>query len=146
MRCGAMTSAIGTALSGLQASSKRVEASASNIANSRNSIGREDADVRAAAPPEKPSDPPVYRPVRVHQESVSGGGVRAETVPIRPPHVLAYAPEDPKADTEGYVARPNVDYATEFVEMSQAQHAYEANIRTIETENKMIGALLNEIH
>ena len=140
-----MFTAIGTALSGLQASSKRVEAAASNIANSRNSIRREDAEVRGTAPAPKAVDDTVYRPVRVHQETAGGGGVRSEFVPINPPHVLSYSPDDPKADAEGYVARPNVDYATEFVDMKQAQHAYEANLKTIETEDKMIGALLDEL-
>jgi flagellar basal-body rod protein FlgC len=140
-----MFSAIGTALSGLQASSRRVEAAASNIANARNAIRPEDAELRGAAPAPKTAADGVYRPVRVHQDTAAGGGVRAEFMPVRPAHVLAYSPDDPKADADGYVARPNVDYANEFVDMKQAQHAYEANLKTIETEDKMIGALLDEL-
>ena len=32
-----------------------------------------------------------------------------------------------------------------FVNMSQAEHAYKANLKTIAIENAMIGALLNEV-
>ena len=146
-----MIGAINTAMSGLDAASKRIEASASNIANSRNSIAREEARVDASPPPRERRDPPLrdpplYEPVRVYQDSVEGGGTRAEFVPINPPHVIVYDPGDRVADDDGLVARPNVDFATEFSNMTQAEHAYKANLKTIATENAMIGALLNEVH
>lgn len=141
-----MTSVMSTAVSGMHAASKRVEASASNIANSRNSIPLEEARVSDTPPTRDRPDPPVYEPVRVHQESVPGGGTRAEFIPVEPPHVRVYAPDDRLADEDGMIARPNVDYAREFVNMNQAEHAYKANIKVIATENAMIGALLNETH
>ncbi len=141
-----MVSAIHSAVGGLNAASRRLEASASNIANARNSIPREDARVRGEPRQEaRPGEDVVYEPVRVHQESVEGGGVRAEFVPYEPPHVEVYAPDDPVADDEGIVARPNVDYATEFVEMQRAEDAYRANIRTIIAEDEMTGSLIDEM-
>jgi flagellar basal-body rod protein FlgC len=145
-----MSSAISSAVSGLHAASMRVEASASNIANSRNSIPLDEARV-ADPPPQRPQSdprprPPVYEPVRVHQESVPGGGTRAEFAPVEAPHVKVYAPNDRLADKDGMIARPNVDYASEVVNMNQAEHAYKANLKVIATENAMIGALLNEQH
>tara|TARA_R110000868_G_scaffold28525_6_gene106888 strand:+ start:21444 stop:21821 length:378 start_codon:yes stop_codon:yes gene_type:complete len=124
----------------------RVEASASNIANSRNSIRTE--DVRAADSPavRERRDPPVYEPVRVHQEASAGGGTRAEFTPVEPPHVQVYAPDDRLADESGMVGRPNVDLVREVVNMTQAEHAYKANLKVIATENAMIGAMLNESH
>lgn len=142
-----MVSAINNALGGLHASSKRVQASASNIANVRTSVPTEDARVRPVSAPRetrREGEPPVYEPVRVHQESVRGGGVRSEFVPYEPPHVPVYAPDDRRADADGMIARPNVDHATEFVNMIQAEKAYSANLKVIRTENDMIGALLNE--
>ena len=141
-----MSSAINSAVSGLHAASMRVEASASNIANSRNSIRIDDARVADSPPPRESRDPPVYQPVRVHQESVPGGGTRAEFTPVDPPHTRVYAPDDRLANEDGMIARPNVDYAQEFVNMNQAEHAYKANLKVIATENAMIGALLNERH
>jgi len=144
-----MSSAISSAVSGLHAASMRVEASASNIANSRNSIPLDEARV-ADTPPRPQSDPrprpPVYEPVRVHQESVPGGGTRAEFAPVEAPHVKVYAPDDRIADKDGMIARPNVDYVGEIVNLNQAEHAYKANLKVIATENAMIGALLNEQH
>ena len=46
----------------------------------------------------------------------------------------------------GMVARPNVDYVREAVNLTRAEHAYTANLKVIATENAMIGALLNETH
>jgi flagellar basal body rod protein FlgC len=74
------------------------------------------------------------------------GGTRAEFVPPSAPHVIVYDPADRLADNDGLVARPNVDYATEFSNMNQAEQAHKANLKTIATENAMIGALLNEVH
>lgn len=141
-----MSSAINSAVSGMHAASMRVEASASNIVNSRNSIKLDEARVVDSSPPRESRDPPVYQPVRVHQESVAGGGTRAEFVPVEPPHVRVYAPDDRLADDDGMIARPNVDYAQEIVNMNQAEHAYKANLKVVATENAMIGALLNETH
>lgn len=142
-----MFGAIQTAVSGLQASAKRVQASASNIANARDSIRMSDAridPVQAPPPANGNGGGSVYEPVTVQQESVEGGGTRASYVPINPPHVAVYAPDDPKANADGMVARPNVDYATEMVNMMQAKTAYSANVKTIQTENEMIGALLDK--
>ena len=104
----------------------------------------------ADTPPRPQSDPrprpPVYEPVRVHQESVPGGGTRAEFAPVEAPHVKVYAPDDRIADKDGMIARPNVDYVGEIVNLNQAEHAYKANLKVIATENAMIGALLNEQH
>lgn len=144
-----MFSAVHSALSGMHAATRRVEASASNIANARNSIASEDArvaPVRRPPPAENDRDRAVYEPVRVHEESVEGGGVRAEYVPYEPPHIEVYAPDDRLADENGMIARPNVDHAREFVSMVQAENAYKANIRTIQTEDEMLGALLDEEH
>ena len=141
-----MVGAISTALSGMDAAAKRVEASASNLANSRNTIRTEDARTDSGGARPERRDPPVYEPVRVDQSSDRGGGTRAEFVSIEPPHVKSYDPGNRLADDDGMVARPNVDYVWEAVNLTQAEHAYTANLKVIATENAMIGALLNETH
>ena len=82
----------------------------------------------------------------MYQSSDGGGGTRAEFVFVEPPHVKSYDPGNRLADDDGMIARPNVDYAEEFVNLNQAEHAYTANLKVIATENGMIGALLNEVH
>lgn len=141
-----MLGAINTSLSGLDAAAKRVEASASNVANARNTIRIEDARTEAGGAGRDRTAPPVYEPVRVYQSSDGGGGTRAEFVSVEPPHVKAYDPGNRLADDDGMVARPNVDYVQEVVNLNQAEHAYKANLKVIATENAMIGALLNETH
>jgi len=141
-----MFGAINTSLSGLDAATKRVEASASNVVNSRNTIRTEDARTEPRGAGGNRSSPEVYEPVRVYQSSDGGGGTRAEFVSVEPPHVKSYDPGNRLADDDGMIARPNVDYAEEFVNLNQAEHAYTANLKVIATENAMIGALLNEVH
>ena len=100
-----MFGAINTSLSGLDAAAKRVEASASNVVNARNTIRTEDARTEAGtARRDPPPDPQVYEPVRVYQSSDGGGGTRAEFVPVEPPHVRAYDPENRLADSDGMIA------------------------------------------
>lgn len=142
-----MFAATTAAVSGLHAASRRVQASASNIANARTTVATEDARVEPAArarEPRREDQAVVYEPVKVHQEAAEGGGVRAKFVPYEPPHVEVYRPDDRRADDDGMVARANVDYATEMINLKRAEQSYRANAETISTENEMIGALLNE--
>lgn len=53
------------------------------------------------------------------------------------PFQLKYDPEHPDADEMGYVEMPNVDLATEMVDMMSATRAYEANITAINAIKNM---------
>ena len=145
-----MISATRVSVTGMQAASRAVEASAANIANMRTAGRTADAkvepgpvrDARAEA-----AQPPAtgYRPVRVRQESVEQGGVRATLERVDPPQELAYEPTNPMADEKGMVALPRVSVENEVVNLIQAKRAYEANLRVIATEDKMAGSLLDTI-
>ena len=67
-------------------------------------------------------------------ETPGGGqGVRVASVEysqVQP--LMKYDPGHPDADASGYVAYPNVDMTTEFVDALEATRAYEANIGVIE--------------
>lgn len=105
--------AIGTALSGMQASLARLNAAASNIANA-NSTGPIPAT--SAAQP---------------------GGTAAQTVPVVPSYIPTYDPTSTHADPSGMVAAPNVDVADQLVEQMTAKVAYEANLKVMQTANRM---------
>jgi flagellar basal-body rod protein FlgC len=45
---------------------------------------------------------------------------------------MKYVPGHPDANNEGFVAYPNIDMTTEFVDALSATRAYEANIGVIE--------------
>ena len=59
------------------------------------------------------------------------GGVQLMGVaPDETPFKKVYDPSHPDANAEGYVDLPNVDIATEMVDMMTASRAYEANAST----------------
>ena len=136
-----MFNAIQTALSGLVANSKRVDASAQNIAHMNVTGSLTD-----------PENAP-YTPVTTVQESQGGaqnggarngpGGVLAENVPGDRPFVPAYAPDSPFADENGIVGAPNVNLAAEIVNLKVAEYSYKANLGALETAQDMTGELID---
>lgn len=113
--------------SGMKAAATRLEASASNIANAYSSGPMPDATGATTA----------YAPVTVTQSDVKGGGVSARIVNAGDPYVSTYDPSSPDADTEGLVATPNVDMASELVNALTARISYEASTKTMKVANDM---------
>lgn len=130
-----MINAISTAISGLAVSAKRIEASASNIANFATTGSLEEGEK------------PPYTAQEVRQTTVTGDngeplGVSAVSVPKDPAFVPAFDPGSPFANGEGLVGVPNVNLAEEAVNMKMAELAYKANISVIKTAEEMQDALL----
>lgn len=121
-----MIGAISTALTGLIASSKKVEVSASNIAN-MGSAGSLD--------PANPVRP--YQALTTVQTTNGTGGVTAGNIPKQPGVVNAYAPDSPFANAEGMVGVPDVDLAEEAVNLKIAELTYKANIGVLKTAMEM---------
>ena len=141
-----MVSATRTATSGLKAASRVVAAVASNVANLRTTSPPEDVDISPSGQSRKTGNgqqDTVYRPLRVEQEALEGGGVSARYGLVDPSHVTVFDPGDPNANEEGLVAQPNVDPAREMLNLGLAQRAYEASLKVIETEDEMSGSLLD---
>ena len=122
------------AVSGLTAQSTRVAVSAANVANFR-SIG--------VRPEAGANNSQAFVPQSVQQVSTAGGGVRAQTVPVSPPSVPVFDPNNPNADGEGIAFLPNVSLESEFVELLQASAAFEANLKVIQTQDELLGTLVN---
>lgn len=127
-----MIGAISTALTGLFAASKRVEASASNIANA-SSAGS--LDPTATRQP--------YQALTTVQTANELGGTSAVNIPKKPGFVNAYAPDSPFANEDGLVGVPNVDLAEEAVNLKIAEITYKANISVMKTAGEMSDELLN---
>lgn len=119
--------------SGLKAAATRLEASASNIANALSSGPLPDSSGATSA----------YTPVTVKQSDVRGGGVTARIVNAATPHVPSYDPSSPDADADGMVASPNVDMATELVNVMTARMSYEASVKTMKVANDMMKTTLD---
>ena len=62
---------------------------------------------------------------------------------VRPEIALVVDPADPLANDDGIVARPNVDIEGELVSVMRARRAYELSLKVIETEDEMMGSLLD---
>jgi flagellar basal-body rod protein FlgC len=131
-----ITSAI--AISGLNAAGLRLQAAASNIANSLS-----DGPLPGAPNPE--NVPPAYSALRVNQTDVVGGGTRATVVVASPATVQSSDPSASFADADGMVASPNVDMANEFVQLMIARYTFAANAQIIRADAQMSASLLNII-
>ncbi len=134
-----MVSPVTIALSGLNAATTRVAASASNIANAHTTGAREGTE-----------GPEAYTPVDVVQISVgaeSGDlqGTRAQVVARDPATTPVYDPDSSYADSEGLVEAPNVDYGTEIINARQAANAYKANLAVIKVADELERELLDSV-
>lgn len=114
--------------SALSAQAKRMNVSASNLANADSVIG--------------PDGQP-YRARQVVFETVAAqagvGGVRVKEVIDDPsPMRMEYRPEHPLANGEGYVTMPNVDPVHEMVNMISASRAYQANVEIMNTSKQLM--------
>jgi flagellar basal-body rod protein FlgC len=124
---------ISIAVSGLTAASTRLSATASNIANSRDT-----APLSPAAGAPQP-----YQPIEVTQTATAGGGTSAVEQPVVPASNSLYDPGSPFADSNGNVASPNDDLAQQVVNLNTTALSYDANVRVIQTASQMQGYLLN---
>ena len=128
-----MSTTIGSALSGLSAASRRVEVASSNIANQYSTSTQVDG-VTTNRP---------YIPKDVVQISLGAGGVRTEVRDAGNPTVRHHDPESPQADEYGFVEAPNVDQASELVELKIASYDYKANLKAIKVQDELHQSLLD---
>ncbi|MBX2801955.1 MAG: flagellar basal body rod protein FlgC [Myxococcales bacterium] len=68
--------------------------------------------------------------------------VRVERIATSDAVQMVYDPGHPDADTDGYVALPDIDVLAEMVDLMTAARSYEANVNTVEvTRDIALGAL-----
>ena len=123
------------AVSGLQAAQKRVNVSASNIANARSASERDSTGnvVNKA-----------YEARRVELTAQANGGVNANVVIDENPTVTVQAVSgDVLAAEDGSIELPNVDYAEELVEQQIATYDFRANLRVLETQKEIQETLID---
>lgn len=130
-----MLNTISIALSGLNAASNKVSASASNIAN-MTTTGSLEAGKQA------PYDALTTRQTAQSDAQGNPAGVRSDVVSAGRPFVPSYAPGSPFANADGMIGTPNVDLAEEAINMSMAETSYKANISVIKTTDEMSEELL----
>lgn len=56
---------------------------------------------------------------------------------------LSYEPDNPLADTEGYVRRPDIDLGGQMAQMMMAQRSYQANLSVVDRAKESYQAAIN---
>jgi flagellar basal-body rod protein FlgC len=54
-----------------------------------------------------------------------------------------YEPNNPLADSEGYILQPNVNPINEMIDMREARRGYEANLNVIESSKSMLNQTIS---
>ena len=133
-----MNAILSIAASGMNAAMRRLEVSASNVANALSDGPLPSADAAVQA-----KYPAAYTPLRVDQVETAGGGITAVVGNVTPGTVLTYDPSAPFADNRGMVASPNVNLANEAVQQLIARYTFVMNAVVVRTYDQMMKSLLD---
>jgi flagellar basal-body rod protein FlgC len=124
--------------SGLVAQRSRMDTIASNVLNMNTTRN------------EKGESIPFRRRMVIFQagaaDNAARAGVHVKQIKLDPtPFKERYEPGHPDADARGIVKYPNIDMATEMVNMLEASRAYEATVTMMETSKAMYNSSLRLI-
>jgi flagellar basal-body rod protein FlgC len=133
-----MSSISTIALSGLNAAARRLEVSASNVANvsSTGALPNADGTVPAGAPT-------AYVPLELVQTASAGGGTQTTVTTVTPSTSAVSDPQAPFANQDGLVAAPNVDVSQELVSQMIASYNFAANAAVMTVDDRMTNTLLD---
>lgn len=101
------------------------------------------ANIANAETTRTPEGGPYRRRVATAQTNGTTGGVIAQQVEDPSPGRLVYDPGHPDADRSGYVRMPNVDVATEMVDLMVARRMHEANASVFQAAKGMLRRALD---
>ena len=132
-----MHTALDISASALVAQRARLDAIAGNIAN-MSSLKNEKGEVEPYDARYVVFQTDERVATRDGAVGVKVAAVKQETVPP----LYKYQPQHPLADENGYVAYPNIDLNSEFVDALEATRAYEANVGVIEISKNMAAQTL----
>jgi len=131
-----LLAAMDTSTSGLSSERLRMEIIAQNIANI------ETTETNGGGPYRRKVA--VFREV-LQQEleenngsSFTGQGVEvAKVVEDNTAPIMVYDPQHPDANAEGFVSKPNINFADEIVDSISASRAYAANVTVLNTTKSL---------
>ena len=122
--------AIGVASTGVTVYRKWLDAVSDNIANVDN-VARTSENAFQAR-------------YVVAQEAQDGNGAQVGGIAYGSAEGrLTYEPENPLADSEGYVRRPDIDLGSQMAQMIMAQRAYQANLSMVDRARDSYSAAIN---
>lgn len=122
--------AIGVAGTGVTVYRKWLDAVSDNIAN-LNTVSRT-------------SEKAFQARYVVAQEAQDGNGAQVAGVQFGSAQgILAYEPDNPLADNQGYVRRPDIDLGSQMAQMMMAQRSYQANLAVVDRAKDTYTAAIN---
>jgi flagellar basal-body rod protein FlgC len=122
--------AIGVAGSGVTVYRKWLDAVSDNIANIDN-VSRTSENAFQAR-------------YVIAQQAQDGNGAQVGGVAFGSAEgVLAHEPDNPLADNEGYVRRPDIDLGDQMAQLMMAQRAYQANLSVVDRAKESYTAAIN---
>ena len=122
--------AIGVAGTGVTVYRKWLDAVSDNIANMDNVS--------------KTSENAFQARYVVAQEAQDGNGAQVGGIAFGSAEgKLSYEPDNPLADSEGYVRRPDIDLGSQMAQMIMAQRAYQANLSVVDRARDSYTAAIN---
>ena len=135
-----LNQALDISVSGIEAQRRTMELIASNLANvsTTRTIYGGPYRRRIAILTEKPlSFDAELSKANLKLYGESGGVEVQDVVEDQTPFQKVYNPGHPDADAQGFVAMPNVNLATEMVDLVYVSKLYEANITAFNATKKM---------
>lgn len=117
--------------SGMTAQSKRLNVVASNLANADSATSSTGQPYRARQV--------VFAATPMQSAGSGVEGVKVASVIEDPsPMKQVYDPQNPLADSKGYVTMPNVNVVEEMVNMISASRSYQTNVDMLNTAKTML--------
>jgi flagellar basal-body rod protein FlgC len=72
------------------------------------------------------------------------GGVRVSGVAVGDPEGrMVFAPDDPLADENGYVRKPDIDMASQMSQLVMAQRGFQAQVQVVKNAQDVYGSGLS---
>jgi flagellar basal-body rod protein FlgC len=118
------------ASSAMHAQSKRLNTTASNLANAESVAGPDGQPYRAKQV--------VFQAQQIGSNPYSTGVQVSQVVESAAPLRMVYDPNNPAADAKGYVSMPNVDVVEEMTNMISASRAYQTNVEMMNTAKTLL--------
>jgi flagellar basal-body rod protein FlgC len=116
------------AQSGIDAATLKLNASASNLANARDT-----AALGAKG----------YQPIQVDNSAAPGGGVLAQAVTLKPGSMVIYDPTASAANALGFAQAPEIDPISEISNTLAAGRAFAYSVKVMKAADKDEKTLLD---
>jgi flagellar basal-body rod protein FlgC len=126
------------AVSGMNAAARRLEVSASNVANVMTTGALPAANGTVAA-----GAPQAYQALVLNETASANGGTQTSVTAAAPSYVAISDPQAPFANQAGLVAAPNVDISQEAINQMIASYSFTANAGVLKAQDQMTKTLLD---